>query len=575
MGLDEMKSQNLSKGDSKYVVKEHSSSVLTSVKKLQVNSELCDVVLAVGPQEIRAHRVILAANSPYFEAMFTGPLLESQQRRILLPNVSENAAKSLVEFMYTSQITITEDSVGDLLTLAAMWQIDPVVSACGEFMSGRITTDNCLELLTIAVDYNCKNLSDVAYKFAEEHFLEVCQSEAFVLLQVGVMCSLLKSEDLKIRSESDVLDLVLKWYKHDVNLRQDDVLLLLQNTRLPLVPWEELNKKFESQELFSSHPECATMVTNARNYQLHPEVVADYNLEDIQYIPRRSVSQSSVIYVVGGEVYPARSTVSTVEQFNPISGQWKELSPMASPRRGMGVCMCDGLLYVVGGSDGLQALCLVECFDLTTNIWKRVCNLLEERSSVGAGVVDGQLYAVGGYDGVSSCLTSVERYNSETDQWSLVSPMNIARSMMAVATFQTKMFAIGGYDGHSDLSSCEMYNTYSNQWTVVASMNVPRCMPGVCVISQVLHVVGGCDQSQSLNSAELYHIDTDTWRMTASMHKPRSGLGVAAVGNKVYALGGYTGSDYCRSIECYDPKEGKWLPMSRMKMGKRRFGCCS
>ena len=563
------------KGDSKYTAKEHSKSVLSSVKKLLTNSELCDVVLVVGVQEIRAHRVILAANSPYFEAMFTGPLLESQQQRIPLEDVSEKAAKALVEFMYTSQITVTEDNVGDLLPLATMWQIDPVVSACGEFLKARINNDNCLELLTFAIDHDCKNLSACAYKYAEDHFLDVCQSEAFLLLSASVISSLLKSEDLKIESETDILDLVLKWYKYDTTQRKEDVLILLQSIRMPLVPWDQLNEKFESNELLSIHPECATMVINARNYQLHPEVVADYNLEDVQYVPRRSVNQSSSIYVIGGEVYPARSTVSTVEQFNPVSGQWKELSAMANPRRGMGACMCDGLLYVVGGSDGLQALRLVECFDPATNVWRRVSDLLEERSSVGAGVIEGQLYAVGGYDGVSFCLKSVERYNQESDSWSLVSPMNIARSMMGVAVVQSKMFAIGGYDGNSDLSSCEMYSSYSNQWNLIRAMNMPRCMPGVCVVSEVLYAVGGCDRSQSLNSAEFYHLDTNTWTTTASMHKPRSGLGVAAVGNKVYALGGYTGSDYCRSIECYDPVDDKWLPMSRMKMGRRRFGCCS
>jgi hypothetical protein len=42
------------------------------INRMRTNSQLCDVKLEVGGEIINAHKVILAASSPYFYAMFNG-----------------------------------------------------------------------------------------------------------------------------------------------------------------------------------------------------------------------------------------------------------------------------------------------------------------------------------------------------------------------------------------------------------------------------------------------------------------------------------------------------------------------
>lgn len=51
-----------------------------------------------------------------------------------------------------------------------------------------------------------------------------------------------------------------------------------------------------------------------------------------------------------------RCTVNTVEKYNPASDTWCEVSPMLTPCRGLGAAILEGILYVVGGSDGIAAL---------------------------------------------------------------------------------------------------------------------------------------------------------------------------------------------------------------------------
>lgn len=62
------------------------------------------------------------------------------------------------------------------------------------------------------------------------------------------------------------------------------------------------------------------------------------------------------IHVTHLIVIVGRCTVNTVEKYNPASDTWCELSPMLTPCRGLGAAILEGILYVIGGSDGIAAL---------------------------------------------------------------------------------------------------------------------------------------------------------------------------------------------------------------------------
>lgn len=53
--------------------------LLSGFSKLYKNQEFVDVVLHVETAEFPCHKNVLAVSSPYFMAMFSGSLAESQQ----------------------------------------------------------------------------------------------------------------------------------------------------------------------------------------------------------------------------------------------------------------------------------------------------------------------------------------------------------------------------------------------------------------------------------------------------------------------------------------------------------------
>ena len=92
-------------------------------------------MIAVGARKIYAHKVILAACSPYFRAMFTGALSESSQTEVTIRDVDETAMDILIDFCYTSSIVVEENNVQTLLPAACLLQLAEIqVNRGGSFV---------------------------------------------------------------------------------------------------------------------------------------------------------------------------------------------------------------------------------------------------------------------------------------------------------------------------------------------------------------------------------------------------------------------------------------------------------
>lgn len=110
----------------------HASDLMVGLNELRKSRTLCDVIICCGSREIPCHRNVLAAVSPYFRAMFTsilvllflkflfqhisetsmycilGDMIESVQRRVSIQSVEPEVMQQLVDYVYTSEICITQ-----------------------------------------------------------------------------------------------------------------------------------------------------------------------------------------------------------------------------------------------------------------------------------------------------------------------------------------------------------------------------------------------------------------------------------------------------------------------------------
>uniref|UniRef100_A0A3Q2NVN4 Zinc finger and BTB domain containing 7C n=1 Tax=Fundulus heteroclitus TaxID=8078 RepID=A0A3Q2NVN4_FUNHE len=119
----------------------HSSDVLCSLNEQRRDGLLCDVVLIVRDQEYRTHRSVLAACSQYFKKLFTvatadggDPHHTAAAAVYEIDFVAPESLTAILEFAYTSTLTVTASNVKEILTAAQMLEIPCIINVCLEIM---------------------------------------------------------------------------------------------------------------------------------------------------------------------------------------------------------------------------------------------------------------------------------------------------------------------------------------------------------------------------------------------------------------------------------------------------------
>lgn len=89
--------------------------------QLYQNESFVDVTLVSEGRSIKAHKMVLAASSPYFQTIF----FETPCKHpiVIIKDVKWEELKALVEFMYRGEINVAQEQIRPLLKLAEMFQI--------------------------------------------------------------------------------------------------------------------------------------------------------------------------------------------------------------------------------------------------------------------------------------------------------------------------------------------------------------------------------------------------------------------------------------------------------------------
>ena len=86
-------------------------STFATMNDFRLRGYLCDVTLIVGELKLPAHRVVLAATTPYFAMMFSNDFIESKTAEVTISGVEANVVASIVRCCYTGAIDIDCENV--------------------------------------------------------------------------------------------------------------------------------------------------------------------------------------------------------------------------------------------------------------------------------------------------------------------------------------------------------------------------------------------------------------------------------------------------------------------------------
>lgn len=102
------------------------SNLITMFTKMRIENQFVDVTLFCNGKSIKCHKIVLSANSMYFERLLTEELLEPYPV-ICISKIRTEIMEALVDFMYQGKISVHPNTIEELLHAAETLKIKGLV----------------------------------------------------------------------------------------------------------------------------------------------------------------------------------------------------------------------------------------------------------------------------------------------------------------------------------------------------------------------------------------------------------------------------------------------------------------
>ncbi|XP_077506948.1 uncharacterized protein LOC144116128 [Amblyomma americanum] len=118
--------------------KTHQSNMLAAFEQLWFKEALVDVTLACEGLSLKAHKMVLSAISPFFQALFAEN--PCKHPIVILNDMRYMDLKAIVEFMYRGEVNVSQDDLMALLKTAETLKVKGLAEGTNENKNGGLVT---------------------------------------------------------------------------------------------------------------------------------------------------------------------------------------------------------------------------------------------------------------------------------------------------------------------------------------------------------------------------------------------------------------------------------------------------
>ncbi|XP_068693676.1 actin-binding protein IPP-like [Montipora foliosa] len=529
----------------------HSEILLSKCALFREQGEFIDVRLKVGDDEFPVHRIVLAANSDYFHAMFARGMKESNQEVIELKdeNISADATKIVMDAIYGGEINISDENVFEVLLAADHLQVTSVIKQCcdflqTEFVHKKFDLQTYCRICSIADRHGLNDLKEATQREMALIYKEICENEEFLShFDADQLSSLLSRDDLNAPSENFVFKSVMQWIKYNKEERMPVAARVIGAVRLGLVDIKDVIEELDTDEM-QVIPEIHTLVYRTLIHNYRPSSRSTFALEKAK--PR---SMSPVLVAILPK--------SDIRYFDILSKTWKQLPSIPQLTEATECCCAQHVgnyLYVAAKANKDF---VIYCYDIVRNTWGTLPTLPSSANQIGClCYFEDHIYVV------YQCSAPF-RYNVATNHWQSIASSSAVCNLSpktfcnkAAAVYKSCLYVLYGQGvcSYSDIYGYSIdvfvsvlfcFDPRRNVWEQKASTKTPHFGSSLVVVNNKLYVAGGtCSLSKqnppkpagSAAAIEVYNEQANTWSVVKQTHIPPNNLRAVEVGGKVFFI---------------------------------------
>ncbi|GBN55474.1 Speckle-type POZ protein-like B [Araneus ventricosus] len=157
--------------------------LIDNLKSMLYNSCLSDVKLKTKSQTYPAHKCILSARSPVFEAMFSNDMKEKINDCVDIEDLNDDTVLRLLHYIYSAEVEELEwASAIELYEAADKYQILSLKDVCSSRLKNSLCVNNACEALVLADLHQDEDLKVFVQDFILRHGKDIINSEEWELL---------------------------------------------------------------------------------------------------------------------------------------------------------------------------------------------------------------------------------------------------------------------------------------------------------------------------------------------------------------------------------------------------------
>ena len=153
------------------------------MRSLHEEELFTDITIQCGDKQFKAHKAILASQSPVFKRMFQVDMTETRKNSVEISDIDPLVVSDMLAFLYSGVTPNLETLARNLLIAANKYELPRLMAMCENALKMEMTVVNAVELLLHSDLHQATELKKACMEFIRCNATEIYKSDGWKQLK--------------------------------------------------------------------------------------------------------------------------------------------------------------------------------------------------------------------------------------------------------------------------------------------------------------------------------------------------------------------------------------------------------